>query len=79
MTDELQIYVICTVLTYYLDYKLLYDCLWKSRVEMMMMMWSVFLKWQWYAALFALLADLPAARSPRPNIPVTAAGHSLLR
>lgn len=46
---------------------------------MMMMMWSVFLKWQWYAALFALLADLPAARSPHPNIPLTAAGHSLLR
>jgi len=67
------IYILCTVLTYKLDYVLLYDCLWKSRVEMMMMMMrSVFLKWQWCAAL-------PAARSPHPNISVTAAGHSLLR
>lgn len=67
------------ILTLYLDYRLLNDCLWKSSDEIMMMMWSVFLKWQWRAALFALLADLPASQSPHPNIPPTAAGHSWLR
>ncbi len=46
---------------------------------MMMMMWSVFLKWQWCAAWFALLPDLPASQSPHPNILLTAAGHSWLR